>query len=214
MMIGNLNQLWPDPGTMGNFETVLPGKGYGFMFKTGASPYMLNTVTFELINGGNPSALQVELYALQGSLVHLNPNLTPVGQLGNPTADSRPTQWPGYTSFIDFTPSTSTALAPGTYYFIAVNEPVNGDNSNGLTFNFNFSYTISGDWSLPGPFSYWTYLGIPPPAPGPITWQTSASAGSLMLEEDATPVPEPRASILLLLGCALFRGFRWKIRAY
>jgi hypothetical protein len=209
-MISNLNQVWTQGG-MGNFETVLPGLGYGFMFGTGATPYMLNTVTFEMINGGSPATLDVQLYALQGSLVHIEPNLVLAGQLGNPVIDSRLTQWPDYTSFIDFTPLTSIMLAPDTFYLIAVTEPVNGDDSNALTFNFNRSYTVSGDWSLPrGSFPYWSYLGLPalPPSP-PNGWETETTSGSLMLEVDATPVPEPCTSMLLLLGCALFGVAGW-----
>jgi hypothetical protein len=199
-MISNLNQLWTQPG-MGDFETVVPGLGYGFMFETGATPYTLDAITFEMLNGGSPATLQVQLYALQGSLVHVNPDLVLAGQLGNPVVDSRSTQWPGYTSFIDFTPDSPTTLAPDTYYLIGATEPVNGNDDNALTFNGNFSYTVSGDWSLPRTsFPYWQYLGPPaqPPSP-PNGWETDASA-SLMLEVDATPVPEPSALGLLAVG--------------
>jgi hypothetical protein len=198
-MISNLNQLWTG-GDMGNFETVTPSSGFGFMFETGATPYTLDTVTFELIVG-NLATLDVQLYSVQGSLGSPNPNLALVGLLGNPVFDSRPTQWPSYTSFIDFSPINSITLAPNTYYLIGVTEPVNGDDSNALTFNFNYSYTVSDDWSLPAAYTFWHYSTS---RLHPYGWFPSAAGGSMMLEVDATPVPEPAASILLLLACVFF----------
>jgi len=206
-MISNLDQIWTQGG-MGNFETVIPGHGYGFMFKTDATPYLLNTVTFEMLNGGNPATLDIQLYTLEGSFPSTNPNFVSAGQLGDPTIDSRPTQWPGSTSFVDFTPITPITLAPDTDYLIGVIEPANGDDNNALTFNFNYTYTFSGDWSsfiVP----YWSYGPPLGPPPAPQGWKIDSSNGSLMLEVNATPAPEPGVSMLFLFGCALFGVAGW-----
>ena len=207
-MISNLDQVWTAQGTMGDFETVIPGYGYGFMFKTGTTPYLLNTVTFEMLNGGNPAALDIQLYTLEGSFPSTNPNFVSAGQLGNPTIDSRLTQWPGSTSFVDFTPVTSITLAPDMDYLIGVIEPANGDDNNGLTFNVNNTYTFSGDWSsfIVPQWSYGPPLG-PPPAPQ--GWKFDPGFESLVLEVDATPAPEPNVSMLFLFGCVLFGLAGW-----
>jgi len=196
VMISNLDQLWTSGG-MGNFETVLPGYGYGFLFDTGASPYTLDRVTFEELGG--PGTVQVQIYAAPGDpLPGSNPNLVLVGALGNPVVDPRPTQWPGYTSFIDYTPVSSITLAPNAYYLITATEPVNGNDATALTFNFNYSYTVSADWYA-DPDSTYQYLGSNP-IPNPSGWAPAGSAGSIMVEVDATPVPEPSALGLLAVG--------------
>lgn len=199
VMISNLDQLWTQPG-MGNFETVLPGDGYGFMFATGATPYTLNQVTLEELGG--PGTVQLAVYSVQGN-PNVAGNLALVGALGDAVVDPQPTQWPGYTSFIDYTPATSMALAPDTSYLIAATEPANGTDGTALTFNFNFSYAVSGDWSVDTSSSAWTYLTAPPTNPlnG---WNPDNSPGSIMIEVDATPVPEPCSGLLLSLTFGLY----------
>jgi hypothetical protein len=205
-MISNLDQIWPG-GDMGNFETVLPGYGYGFMFGTGADPYALNTVTIEELGG--PGTVQLGIYTVQNPLAGNNPTLIYAGALGNAVVDSRPTQWPTYTSFIDYTPVNSITLAPNTYYLISATEPVNGDDDTALTFNFNYSYNVAADWSVdqdvPSP---WTYLGSRPP-PSMSGWEPDNSPGSLMVEVDATPVPEPVSFTLLVFGSAIIGAGRY-----
>jgi len=208
VMISNLDQLWTSGG-MGNFETVTPGYGHGFMFGTGANPYILDTVTLEELGG--PGSVQVQLYAVQGDpLASRNPNLVLAGNLGNPAVDPRPTQWPTTTSFIDYTPVTSITLEPHTYYLITATEPVNGNDDTALTFNFNYSYTVSGDWAVDQSVTaYWTYYGSNPPPALLNGWMPDDYSGSMMIEVDATSVPEPSSCVLLLLCCALLgiRGF-------
>lgn len=208
LMIGNLDQVWTRGG-MGNFETVVPGDGYGFVFETGAAPFTLNQVTLEELGG--PGSVQLALYTLQGDPagVH-NPSMTLAGGLGYAAIDPRPTQWPGYTSFIDYTPVTSIVLEPNTFYLIAATEPASGNNNTALTFNFNFSYTVSGDWSVDPGVATWAYNPNLSPMNPLSGWNSEISSGSLMIEVDATPVPEP--SLYGMLGaCALtLLGFRRK----
>lgn len=198
-MISNLDQIWPG-SDMGNFETLVPGYGYGFMFGTGANPYSLNTVTLEELGG--PGTVQLGIYMVPNALSDNALILNSAGALGNPVVDSRPTQWPTYTSFIDYTPVGSITLAPDSFYLITATEPLNGNNHTALTFNFNYSYNVAADWSEYQPLSNWTYLGPPSPY-RPSGWQADVSPGSLMVEVDATPVPEPMSFSLIILGSAL-----------
>jgi hypothetical protein len=206
-MISNLNHLWPGQ-SMGNFETVLPGYGYGFMFGTGANPYSLDSVVFQELGG--LGTVHVSLYAVQGDpLAGPNPNLIFAGTLGNPVIDPRPTQWPGYTSFIDYSPVNSITLAPDTYYLIAATEPVNGDDNTALTFNFNDTYDVAGDWTADQAVpSAWTYYGSQPPSSPFHGWMYDYTPGSIKVEVNASPVPEPCSFAVLMLGCALLSARR------
>ena len=209
-MISNLNQLWPGP-SMGNFEAVLPGHGYGFMFQTGSLPFYFNSAVLEEVGG--PGTVQVSLYTVQGDpLAGRNPSLVLAGALVNHVVDSRPTQWPGYTSFIDYSAANPITLQPNTYYLIAATQPVNGDNNTALTFNFNYSYDVAGDWTVDQAVpSGWTYFGVNPPTSPFSGWMPDDSPGSIKIEVNATPVPEPGSYLVLLLGCALWSARRIKL---
>jgi hypothetical protein len=202
VMVSNLNQLWPGQDE-GNFGTVLPGSGFGFAFTTGSSSYQLNTVTFEQLGG--PGTIQVELLASQGGVFNA------AGQLGNPTKDSRPTQWPTLTSFIDYSPLAPITLAPETTYIIAAYEPTGGDDNTGLTFNFNNSYTVSADWAVYGFYPSLFYGDASsPPATFDFQsgWNYDFEYGSIMTEIDATPVPEPNARIIFFASMGMLGFFR------
>lgn len=201
-MISNLSQLWTEGGA-GDFETVIPGSGYGFAFTTGSSPYALDTVTLEELGG--PGTVQVELLASQGG------TFSPVEQLGNPTIDPRQTQWPTLTSFIDYSPITPFTLSPDTSYIVAAYEPVNGDDNTALTFNAN-DYTVSADWSVYGAIPTLFYHGSSPPdtvSPGTVGtgWRRYQPYG-LMVEIDATPVPEPGMGKLIFASLGTLGLYR------
>ena len=206
-VISNLDQVWPG-GDMGNFETVLPGQGYGFMFGTGANPYTLNSVTFEELGG---LGVQVGIYTASGNPPsESNPNLIFAGSLGNVAVDSRPTQWPTTTKFIDYTSASPIILQPNTYYLITATEPNNGNDDTALTFNFNYSYDVAADLSVNQLVpSAWTYFGVQPPSNLLNGWQSDYSPGSLMVEVNASPVPEPASDVVLIVGCTIFCVLRF-----
>lgn len=210
-MISNLSQPYLGQGA-GNFEGVSVGSGYGFAFTTGSSPYALDAVTLEEMGG--PGTLQVELLAAQSGV------FSAVDQLGNPTVDSRPTQFPGTTSFIDYSPVTPIILSPNTSYIVAAYEPDSGGDDTTLTFNVN-SYSVLADWSVyTGITPTLHYSGPNPPSTvsvgtigQPGQWRRDTADGGLVIEIDATPVPEPNAGQIfsMVIGLLVFcRGLKFR----
>ena len=147
--LSNLGNRWPDPtGTsMGDFEVLVYGydpfevhffTGSGLnerryaKMRTGVpgspltnSPtvehFALNSVTFEFIGGiSQPwpwSDITIELHQQGGA------NSVPLGEFGKPSFNPTQTQWPDYTSFIDFHPLTNILLKPSSEYFVSLSVP-------------------------------------------------------------------------------------------
>ena len=191
-----------------DYEAITPGQGYGFMFSTGANPYALNSVDLEEVNG--PAGVQVGLNIVEGDPAG-QPTVVPVGTLGNPTFDPRPTQLPNSTAFIDYSPVTPAILQPNTAYLISVTEPVNGANTTAITFGAFEGLTVSADWSVDEIYSAWIDFG--PGPPGSLNGWVDDAGGDMKIEIDATPAPEASVSGFLLLGCGLFACHRFRVRA-
>jgi hypothetical protein len=101
---------------------------------------------------------------------------------------------------VDFSSSTTLSLAPHSAYVIAATEAPNGNDDNALRFGYSESYSVASDWQLyPAQNDNQWYLD---PEFG---WVDESPDGldGMVLEVNATPVPEPTALGLLVAGAAV-----------
>jgi hypothetical protein len=199
MMISNLGVPWPEPGTIGDIQTIFSQQSFGMSFQTGNTPYQIDSITVEHFEYSASAArdLDLQIFRIGGLQSFPYPDTLPVslvGELGNPVVDPRPTQWPGLTTFVTYTPVTAFTLEPNTPYMIAATWPTNNPGWASLLFAPG-SYLVSGDWSESGRLtSQWVNLGD--------GWWQYSSMYNLKLEVNATTVPEPCSPLLILLGFA------------
>jgi len=200
--ISNLMEPWTGGG-IGDIHAVTPNQKFGFSFTTGAGAYRLDSVVLEhFAYAGSLQSFGVELYRVDGFGPFGTVQVSFLGALANSFIDSRPTQWPGSTTFVGYSSATPLTLDPSSTYLVAAIEPANGLNETGLLFAAPGNYTISGDWITPPPgqfFSDSSGLWFAGPMPG--------LGGKLKMEINATPVvvPEPAVSTLLFGLLCLFR---------
>jgi hypothetical protein len=151
--ISNLGNIWPISGSIGDIEPLFPGgHPYGndqVDFTTGGSAYSLNSISLEFefdssypAGRSAPQALSVQLF--QGSSL--------LGNLANPTASPISTQWPAYTKFYDFGPTTKIILNPNTRYSLVISMPGDSSVDAALMFSSSSNY-ISHDGWIMGPTS-------------------------------------------------------------
>src|SRR2546430_11369753 len=65
VVISNLEEPWPEPGTIGEIHGVFPGETYGVEFWTGEGSFTVDSVTLEHILFYDPTALpnfRVQIY--------------------------------------------------------------------------------------------------------------------------------------------------------
>ena len=213
-MLSNLGATWPNQG-IGDIGLVFSGQSFGMSFQTGNTPYGIDSITLEHFEYSALAAqdFDLQIFRIGNKLPGPNPNVWSVsllGELGNPVIDPRPTQWPGSTTFVTYTPVTTFTLEPNTSYLVAAVRPTDGLGSVNLMFAPG-AYVASDGWSEKGfPFnSQWANWGS--------GWTLRDPAYKLKLEVNATPVPEPGSSAVILLGLAVIsrqrRGQRKKPRA-
>lgn len=192
--ISNLGNIW-DNG-IGDIQTIAPGQTYASSFATGpACSFVLNSVTVEFLTWGDPSYLppspaqgfHLQLYEPLGFF-----SLKLIGELGDPTLNPQPTQWPAYTAFFDYTPLTEITLDPSATYALAASQAPNGTDGPLLLFTYHQSDTLDG----------WELLTT---SQGTFDGSTVQVLGSffrynLVMAVEATPVPEPAAASLLLVA--------------
>jgi hypothetical protein len=148
MTISNLGVPWPDGG-IGDIQAIFPEQEFGVAVTNGSNSAALQSVTVEHI--GYPGADVIPTFRLQLFLLGARHeedsyfDVSFVADLGNPVVDPRPTQWPGETSFVTYTPSTVLNLDPNTTYLIVATDVI---NETGLLFAPAGNYTVTGDWSL------------------------------------------------------------------
>jgi hypothetical protein len=195
MYVSNLGDPWTEGG-IGDIHALFPGgTPYGTDtadFITGVgNGFAVNSLTLEF-DAIAPSEewenIIIQLYQQTGNLL--------LGSFGNPVVNSTPTQWPGSTTFIDFSPSTAVTLNPSSQYYVVVSVPVGSPTDAALLFTQSSAYTTPTDWSMGA-----TTAGNP-----------YANGEYLVLAIDATSVSEPNTVVLLLfggfivqIGCYLFR---------
>jgi hypothetical protein len=201
LYVSNLGNLWTRGG-IGDIHGLFPGGiPYGSdtaSFTTGPGSFALNAVTLEFeFDSTYPAGLTAPLWLS----IQLFQGNSLLGGLGHPAADPMPTQWPqssnpnAYTQFIDFSPLQPITLNPLTQYSIVANMPSNSPVSAALLF------------TQPGDSAYNSVAGW---IQGPTTSGDFAAFGEyLMMAVDASPVPEPNAVTLALVGSMVLIG-RWK----
>ena len=107
--------------------------------------FRMDSVTFEFVGGiGQPwPYVTVEVYQQVDSQ-----NERLVGELGHPSLNPMPTQWPSFSSFIDFHPLTNIALQPSSEYFIALSESYDLIPAFAMLFSLSSNYVASTDWRM------------------------------------------------------------------
>jgi hypothetical protein len=158
-----------------------------FITGTSANGYMLNSIQLGMTDAtGNPSGFMVMLYTATGlsgifpgsSIGTLNGSLNPV------TAGTN-----------TYTPASSLTLSPSTDYFIVLTAGTAVGNG-------------AYEWSSAGTYSYnpnggWQTFANSFHSSNGSSWN-SASSSDLQFAINATAVPEPSSSFLLLLGSGVF----------
>jgi hypothetical protein len=202
--VSNLGNIFSGGG-IGDIHNVFAGTGFEGSFSTGVGSFNLNFVTLEffitpgLFPPQSWTDVNVQLYQQVGGQTVL------VGQLGNPTVNSTPTQWPPssnpltYTTYFDFHPLSQINLSPYSDYLVAVSgSPTGPSPAAGLLFTMQpGQYTTPANWTM-GLATTSTFDGTT------IQLDPFPQIGyeALKLAVDATPVPEPGATGLALLGGA------------
>ena len=216
-LVNNLNAPGPGGGVIGDIETVVPGAGFAVGLLTpSTTAYQVDSVTLEFIGNSLPSAgLGVQIYSFgpPGSVSPPGWPFVPAGVLGNPTINPQPTQWPGQTTYVTFTPTSPITLAPSFGYWIGVSEAANGNDNNGLLFALSQTYTVGGGAQVYSSNTGWNQWELDPNTGQWIEASPNGYEG-LKFELTATPIPEP-AGLSLLGGCILMlcrRGMKLGIR--
>jgi hypothetical protein len=202
-MIYNLAAPGPSGG-IGDIHGIYPGYGNGVSFQTGADPYVINSVTLEHYNYHGPSSF----FHVQVFQVESTPSgpVTLCGELGNSAIDPRPTQWPGSTTFVNYTPSSPIILTPNTSYLVAASESADSPTYDSLLFAYSISYAATPDWTL-YPTAIHHMWRLTPLSGWPDSGHWALGGGPLKLEVDASPVPEP--SVLAIVSAC---GAAWAVR--
>jgi len=202
-LIENLFAPGPQAGTIGNFEVVEPGQGFAIDLTTGPTAYAVDSLTLELEGTTLPGP------AFNPKILTSGPGYGPpfvsYGQLGNPTFSSQATQWPGITTFINFTPTSQIILQPNTTYMIAMTETENGNDDNAIRFS---GYGPAGAYTYGGDVLNTTYADDFALNNG--VW-SYASYASPILDLQATATPEPESWALLGIGVAFGGLFHRRI---
>jgi hypothetical protein len=196
VFLSNLGNHFPLDG-IGDIHNLFPGS-YSFTacFTTGDAAFTLNAVTLELYDDRTLFApnswtnLSLRLYEALGSQKIL------LGELGSPTINPTPTQWPigstgpngPYTTYVDFHPVQGVELGPFMQCLVQISDPPASPSSAGLLFSFSSQYTTPTDW------------GMNPTVSGSPTGEGNGEF--LKLAVDATEVPEPSSVGLTLIYIA------------
>jgi hypothetical protein len=176
--VSNLDNVFSGGG-IGDIHGLFQGGAYygtdTAHFDTGTGNYTLNFITLEFYSGSQYVTAQL----LQ------NGNI--LATLGNPQVNAKQTQWPAYTKFINFYPTTPVQLSPLASYDILLSNPAGSGGDAALLFSLSSAFASSAGWTMSP-----TTSGNP-----------SAFGQYLKLAVDATPVPEPSATILLIGATAI-----------
>ena len=144
--LSNLTNLWT-MGGIGDIHGVFPGGSpygnYTAHFSTGAGHFAVNSVTFEF-NSSMDSARQMSVQIFEesgsGSLF--------LGSFDSPVVDPAPTQWPGYTAFIDFFPTNKISLNPLSHYSLVLSMPASSPKAAALLFGTSSAYYSPTGWTM------------------------------------------------------------------
>jgi len=179
--ISNLGVPWPEPGSIGDIHAILPGEIYAGTFWTGDGSFTVDSVTVEHILAYDPTALRsFRLQMYKEKFERPFPNVSVIGEFAFPTIDPAPTQWPGQTAYVTYTPIVPITLEPFSLYWVAVSEPLDGLNEAGLLFGGTGGSTGFCNWQF-GVFSWVGYLDE-----GERRWFPEIE--SLKFRVEATPV--------------------------
>ncbi len=181
--ISNLGDRWmgQTPQEIGDIHALSTGE-FDARFSTGAGAFSMNSVTLEFIGLPGADALaNVNVVLFQ----ELGSQKTQIGAFATPTVNPTPTQWPHGTTYLDFHPVAATSLQPFSEYSVAIYETsLKPPLDVGLLFTLSSKFTTPTDWRI-----------------GPTTTHDPFAGGEfLKFAADATLVPEPRLSGLILTG--------------
>ena len=175
----------PFVGGIGDIHGLFPGGvPYGSdtaRFTTGSGVgFSVNSITLEFTAVPHQwENVQMQLFGNAGSEF--------LGSFGSPAINLRSTQWPQETTYVDFSPLASIDLEPLTEYSIVLSVPAGRPEGAALLFAWSAVYTTPTDWTMRST----------------ITDNPYAQNQFLKLAVDATVVPEPSTSALLIVGAAV-----------
>src|SRR3974390_1156754 len=168
--LSNLGDLWPDPTGIGDIHVLFYFYApFVVHFLTGSA---LNDPRYAKVRIANPvlpttnhiTIQQFQLdsvtFEFQGGIVQPWSNITmqvcqqvgsngvPLGNLGNPSLNPTRTQWPGFSSFIDFHPLTNIVLESSSEYFVSLSVPYNYPADFAMLFTWSTDYVTLTDWRM------------------------------------------------------------------
>jgi hypothetical protein len=158
----------------GSFWGASTDTEFGSAFHTGAGSFGLNQVTLEQWGYTAQSAASLRVRLLQAS----QDGFSPVGEFGNPVPSAVPTQLPGVTTYVSFTPLTPITLSANTEYLIAISTVPGAGSQDFLATSFSGDYSSSVGWQ---PGTDW--LGI---MASEEFWVSINFAGRLKMAVEAT----------------------------
>jgi hypothetical protein len=204
ILIDNLFAPGEGGGIINGVSGIQPGTGSAVDFSTDGGTYSLNTLTLEFVLQNTVYAgFDAQIFTVypSGSL-DIPPSVNPVpyGHFGNPTLSPTPTQSPGSTFFINFTPTSPIILQPNTTYVVGFTEATNGTSANAL--RFGAGYTCENPDGVNSDYFSYTYSS-PPTSPIPAGWSDAGYGGGPILSLTATEVPEPGSWALAAIAVAL-----------
>src|SRR3974390_1212494 len=169
--VSNLANRWTDPASIGDIEVLDYWYGpFVVYFSTGsglsdtglakrresfppfpvwtnvAKRFQLDSVTFEFL--GSPTSPWTNISMAIQVFQQVGTNSVLVSELGNDTVNPTPSQWPKYTTFIDFHPLTNIVLQPSSEYVVSLSEPSTFPDILGLLFTLSPNYITSTDWRM------------------------------------------------------------------
>lgn len=174
VMLSNLG----DPS---EFRSYGAGLSAGTTFTTGPGRVTVDSVTLEqlLYDPANPPQhFQVLVYKAVYPPGSSSPNMTLVGQLGNPAVAPTATALPGLTSFVVYSPLAAITLEASTTYAVTVGEALDGSSETTVLFTEAPGYDAAPGWSLGGDLAGFDFGGFEFWAP---------STGQLKFMLDASP---------------------------
>ena len=167
--------------------------GEGFRTGTNVDGYVLDSVQFSMMDAsGNPSGFTAMIYS-----AIVNFAILPGSSLGTLNGSVDPATSGVYT----YTPASSMALSPHTTYFIVLTAGTaiaNGAYEWGLA--GTYSYNPTDGWAVG---NHQGTIGVFDSSLDGSSWNLG-NQGNLQFAINATAIPEPSPSWLVLLGSGVF----------
>lgn len=200
VLVSNLDERWTDQG-IGEIHGVFasPFSGWAGVFTTGAGQYRLDSITLEHAHWGTlaiPPGFRLRLYA-SAEFPPLTAASSLLLELGNPTLNATPSQFPGFSQRVDYHAPTPFNLDPETTYWATTYLP-SGAPDAALMFVHS-----TGDIGEPG-WSLSDFGRVGYEVDSEVVWNVSGFGQDVLkFSVNGTVVPEPSRWAMGLVGIGL-----------